>query len=238
MIARDWIGETCFIIAGGPSVAGVDLERLKGRRVIVINSSFERAPWADVLCFHDHRWWQAYKARLLAEFKGQIITTFGINHARVTRLKNNKPKNRRSQLPPYPLQLSSDPRSAAMRRTTVSLALNVACLKGVSRIIFLGLDGKFGPNGERNHYAKPYRWEHHANTWDRHQADIVPLVSQVAALGIEVLNANPDSAWGLWPKVSLDEVLGPDGAEENDRNVSASQGWAAAGGSGAGVHCQ
>ena len=56
-VPREWPGETVFIIGGGPSVLGADLEALRGRRVIVINSSVYAVPWADILFFGDWRWW-------------------------------------------------------------------------------------------------------------------------------------------------------------------------------------
>ncbi len=206
MISRDWVGETAFVIAGGPSVAAQPLDRLRGRRVIVINSSFERVPWADILFFHDDRWWRRYGAKVLATFPGEIYTTWAVNNARVKRLRNSKPAKRRDRKP-LPLQLSSDPRAVPMRRTSVAGALNIACIKGVTRIVCLGLDGKFGPNGERNHYASPYIWAHSRDTWERHQADLAPLVPQIEALGIKVVNASPGSAWTLWPIVALEDVL-------------------------------
>lgn len=206
MIARDWIGETCFIIGGGPSVATQPIERLRWRKVIVINSSFERAPWADVLIFHDDRWWKLYKDEVCATFGGEIYTTWSIMHPRVKRLRNCRPPRREKN---SPILLSADPGAIPMRRTTVTGALNIACLKGASRIVCLGLDGKPGPNGERNHYRVPYpnKWGHRPNTWERHQADVAPLVPQIAALGIDVVNASPGSAWTLWPVTTLEEAL-------------------------------
>ena len=107
MIARDWVGETAFIIAGGPSVKTQPVDLLKGRRVIVINSSYERAPWGDILFFHDYIWWQHHRTALQT-FAGQIYTNCaGINNARVTRLRNTRPPPRSEQ----PMKLSDDPRA-------------------------------------------------------------------------------------------------------------------------------
>ena len=54
-VPREWPGETAFIVGGGPSVLGQDLDALRGRRVIVINSSVYAVPGADFLFFDDHR---------------------------------------------------------------------------------------------------------------------------------------------------------------------------------------
>ena len=54
-----WSGEPCFVVAGGPSLRGFDFERLRGRgRVIAINRAFEFIPWADMLFFMDHTFYQ------------------------------------------------------------------------------------------------------------------------------------------------------------------------------------
>jgi hypothetical protein len=213
MIARNWEGETAFIIGGGPSVLTQPIDRLRGRKVIVINSSFERAPWASILFFHDDRWWRKYMDKVLAVFAGTICTTCSARHARIAHLKNIRPsrtKGGQVQNPPTPLQLSTDPSAVPMRRTSVVPALNIAVLKGVKAIVTLGLDGKMGPDGQRNHYAVQYSahgWRHAPSTWERHQADIEPLVPQIAAAGITVTNASPGSAWPFWPITSLDEFL-------------------------------
>src|SRR5262245_61376208 len=71
----EWPGETLFIIAGGPSVRGQDLEQLRGRRIIVINSSIHAVPWADFLYFGDWRWWnEPENAAAVAAFAGRAVT--------------------------------------------------------------------------------------------------------------------------------------------------------------------
>lgn len=56
----DWSGETCAIVASGPSVDREVVESLKGNcRVVVVNNSFNLAPWADMLYAADGKWWDA-----------------------------------------------------------------------------------------------------------------------------------------------------------------------------------
>ena len=74
-VPREWEGETVFIVGGGPSVLGVDLEVLRGRRVIVINSSVYAVPWADFLYFGDWRWWnEPENQAAVASFAGRVVT--------------------------------------------------------------------------------------------------------------------------------------------------------------------
>src|SRR5215831_6985912 len=75
-IEAEWATETAFIIAGGPSVLNYDLEMLRGRNVIVINSSIHAVPWANFLYFGDWRWWNEPENRAAVEcFPGRVITT-------------------------------------------------------------------------------------------------------------------------------------------------------------------
>ena len=73
---QEWPQEMVCIVCGGPSVLGQDLEQLRGRRVIVINSSVHAMPWADILYFADFRWYCEPKNRAAVEsFAGRVITT-------------------------------------------------------------------------------------------------------------------------------------------------------------------
>ena len=75
-VPREWPGETVFIVGGGPSVLGQDLNALRGRRVIAINSSVHAVPWADILYFADWRWWYEPENRAAAtSFAGRVVTT-------------------------------------------------------------------------------------------------------------------------------------------------------------------
>src|SRR4051794_36846444 len=78
----DWTGGSVVIIASGPSLTVADCETVRnwrvgtpGSRVIVINTSFRMAPWADVLYACDAGWWQEYGAEARAVFGGEFWST-------------------------------------------------------------------------------------------------------------------------------------------------------------------
>ena len=66
-----WQGETCAVLASGPSMSREVAELVRGRvRVIAVNNQGidtevngklepALAPWADVLYAADAKWWQA-----------------------------------------------------------------------------------------------------------------------------------------------------------------------------------
>jgi hypothetical protein len=189
-----WEGEQCFIVGGGPSLTGFDFERLRGRRIIVINSSYEVVPFADVLLFGDDRWWH-WRRDHARQFEGLIVTCGGILDFRLKRMRAAKPEGP-----------TEDRQALAFRNTSLTAAMNLALHFGVSRMVLLGIDMKAAADG-RTHHHKPHPHPSREGCWDRQMKDIVTFVEPLARRGVEVINANPDSRLALWPKHDIGELL-------------------------------
>lgn len=212
VLDADWAGETVFIIAGGPSVAQQNLELLRGRKIIAINSSYERLegygvpgftdkpphlPHVDLLIFGDGHWWTAHKQKA-GRLDCPIVTVAqNVKDERVTKLTQLRPP-----------AFSHAPTALTQRATTLSAAINAAALKAPGgRIVIIGADGQFGEGGQRNHHS-PHNRRHKDGCWDRHHDDLQKIVAPLTALGIPVINASPGSAWAdLWPVMSLSEAI-------------------------------
>jgi hypothetical protein len=70
----DWGGQYVAIVGGGASVKRSDVDMLKDRlRVVVINESYQLAPWADVLYSCDNNWWQL-RHHAVKNFAGMKVT--------------------------------------------------------------------------------------------------------------------------------------------------------------------
>jgi hypothetical protein len=67
----NWKGQTVIVIASGPSANQIDYEPAITDRVVVINNSWQLAPWADVLYGCDYEWWKRNK--WVPEFKALRI---------------------------------------------------------------------------------------------------------------------------------------------------------------------
>jgi hypothetical protein len=197
-VPREWPGETVFIIGGGPSVLGQDLEALRGKRVIAINSSVYAVPWADFLFFGDWRWWnQPDNASAVTNFKGRVVTT--------TRLRTDpKVKICRKANPPG-LAIERD--SLMQRWTSLTAATNLAAhLVGRGgTIIWLGADGKVTP--ERTHHHKPHPWPHRLDAYAKQLIDLVTIAPSLQEMGIAAFNASPGTAFTMLPLINLDDVL-------------------------------
>lgn len=197
-VPREWSGETVFIIGGGTSVASQNLELLRDRHVVAVNSSYEIAPFADYLITHDPQWWREHEARVQF-FKGKIVQPTEFRKYCKRRLFVHK------RYPPGP---SVDPSYLAMKRTTFSAAINFAMLQGAARIVLLGADGRMGKDG-RSHHHTPHRWwKFRADRWDLHLAELKTFVEPLRKLGVEVINASPGTAWtDLWPVMALEDAI-------------------------------
>jgi hypothetical protein len=186
-----------FIVAGGPSVAGQDTERLKGQRVIAINSSWQRVPFAEILFFADDRWWNEYHKAVLEGFVGRITTLAeAVHHPRLEKFHRRKIPG-----------LSTDPRTLMVRRTSLTGAINLALHMGFREMVLLGADGGPAANGRLHHHAE-YKWGISAQFWAEQREDLKAAAHDLKRLGVSVVNASPGSALAdLWPIAMLDDVL-------------------------------
>ena len=199
-VPREWETETAFIIAGGPSVLGVDLEQLRGRNVIVINSSVYAVPWAQFLYFGDYRWYaEAENREAVAKFGGRVVTTSRI-------VQDPKVLLCRKTDPPG-LAFEND--TLMQKYTSLSAATNLAFhLVGPGgTIVWLGADGKHAADG-RTHHHKQHPWPHRRDGYSMQLTELRTIIPTLEELQITALNASPGTAWAdLLPIVNLDEFL-------------------------------
>lgn len=214
-VPPEWQGQTAFIVAGGVSVENQNTELLRGRRVIAVNSSYERVPFADILFFGDSRWlYEHYTRPELVAFGGRIVTP-----NRSVQTPDNRILKVRRVVPTGPdspgLVLARD--SVVSQRTSLQGAINLAAhLIGATsnpgamryRIVILGADMARAPDG-RTHHHTPHKWQNKPGnrTWDIQMTQLVLAVPVLKSLGVEVINASPVSRISWWPKRNFDESL-------------------------------
>lgn len=191
-----WPGETCFIIGGGPSLRGFDFDRLRGRKVIAVNSSIWSVPFADVLFFGDDRWGVTH-ARRLRDYTGLIVTTSSTAPTPET-------KRMVKVRPPPALAESRD--GLAMNRTSTQAAVNLAVHLGVSRIVLMGVDMQKAPDGATHHHDK-HPWPVVQGCWDVQMKELAKTAPLLAQRGVEVINASLESRIDWWPKRPIGELL-------------------------------
>lgn len=202
MIEPAWRGETCFILAGGPSAAAQPLKLLRERKVIAVNSGYRAFPIAQYLFFGDARWWEeelgkcAACIEIFGELGGRLITcATGISDPRPIKLRRVRP-------PP----LSSDPGAVAMVKTSLAGAINLAVHLGVRAIVLVGADCKPADDGRTHHHA-PHPWPQRDDCYANWIAELESIAPDLAARNIVVANASPGSALACWPIMTLEEAL-------------------------------
>ena len=205
-----WKGETIFIIAGGTSVLRQDLSLLKGRRVIVVNSSYETYPDADALYFGDSRWYDLHREKEgFKKFAGLIVTTS--QAASGARLIKGK------RITPGPSTgLAVESYALAGVRTSLQAAMNLGFHYGGfalpevtrKRMVLLGADAGRAADGRSHHHAAhPWKNKPENRTWDIQNAQFQTIVAPLAKFGVEVINTSDITRIPWWPIRPLEQAV-------------------------------
>jgi len=196
----EWQGETVFLVAGGPSVTQAHVDRLKGYRVVVVNSSFEKAPWADLLFYADKRWWHPNAAKVRRMFKGRVITC--------RRFKDKE------VVPPGVLAIGKSrdrfcerPNEVYLDKTVVTGALNLMMHLGVACVGMLGVDQQRDPRTKRMHHHEEYTFALGAKVFEFQSKQLRAVAEPLARAGMKVINLSPDSKVDWWPRMTLEDLL-------------------------------
>lgn len=206
-----WQWARVCIMASGPSLtesqcARVNAWRSETNKVIVINTTFRMAPWADVLYGCDCRWWDcvdpktgiSYFAEARRHFDlSQMWTAepvcaekYGINLIRGL----NQPG------------LSKKRGLIHFGNNSGYQAIGLAEQAGAKRLILLGYDMR-EDGGKTHHHGDHPAPLQSRNPYPRWIENFRPLAIDLAAAGVQVLNATPRSALDCFQKVSLADAL-------------------------------
>lgn len=141
-MAEPWAGAHAVCLASGPSLCAADVELVRLwrtepqqdelRRVVVVNTTFRAAPWADALFGMDAKWWHAHAREINAGFQGRCYSTAaGLPSAYGVQALN------RIHMPDY--------------RNSGAGAISLAVHLGARRVTLLGYDCAHGRDG-RTHW--------------------------------------------------------------------------------------
>jgi hypothetical protein len=170
-----WAGCEAVVMASGPSLTMEDVETVRqwreaaeNRRVIVTNTTYQAALWADALFFHDFKWWGKYKHDVVGRFTGDLVTLSSINSERVKRLTR-------------PAFNGFGNSGAA--------AIELAVFAGCRRVITLGLDCQYTNNRKHWHGDHP-RGLGNAKSMPKWANSFKRLAGHAKGKGVEVINAS------------------------------------------------
>ena len=160
------------------------------------------APWADLLYYADARWWKWHQEQL-KDFKGIQVTIecngSQVEDGSVYMLRNLDQGDGVGQV-------STDPRGLCTGRNSGYQAINLAYLAGSRRIVLLGYDGK--RINKKSHWFGDHPAPTSDAEMDAFRRSFRDGAKRFRELGIEILNASPDSAIDAFPRVTVEEALG------------------------------
>lgn len=202
-VPRIWAADTTvFIIGGGPSLEGVDLSPLQDRRCIGVNCSYMRWPWIDFTFFGDKKFLDWH----MEQYREQFLTYPGLVVTNCDNLANLKTPKFIRVLKRVDNGLTDKRDSCGWNANSGAGAINLAFLLGSKRIVLIGFDMKAGEGKKLNwhdyHIRKDKKLQY---TRFRHRFQFVKLAAE--RLGIEIINANPDSALEHFPKIPLEKAF-------------------------------
>ncbi len=166
--------------------------------MVVINTSWEKAPWADVLYACDALWWKKYEG--VPGFEGLKYTQDdgALVYPTMTYIESvDKPG------------LSFDRSVIHQGGNSGYQAMNLAFHLGAKRIVLIGYDMKLGAGGAKHwHSTHPTGLNNpDAVSLKRWGPNFAALAADLKRAGVEVINCSLDTALTSFPRARLEDVL-------------------------------
>lgn len=231
-VLPEWPGQTCVLIAGGPSLTQEQVATVKAAHVagavrcITVNNSYLWAPFSDICYAADAHWHEAHSAGIAIPelmlraqdvrdiwrgFKGEKCTIdhpgASVKDQRVHVLRNFNYDPARKQNKVHGYGLSRDLRCLVTGRHSGWQAINLAILAGAMTLILLGYDGQAGPRGQSHWHGDHPKRKMPEAAYDEFKRSFVHGQHALDAAGVQVVNCSPNSAINQFPKIPIEKAL-------------------------------
>lgn len=228
-VPKIWEDGTCWIIGGGPSmprqfgvpediiqsVADRDiepavysqyLESIHCQHVIAVNNAYQLGEWIDALFFGDSAWYLIHRFEI-AKYKGIKVTCSDRfikkpeKNADGIKFLQKDRKHRKG--------ISGKNNAISWSRNSGGAAINLAVRFGAKKIILLGFDVKSDIKGVSHWHGSHQRKGEKKikQPYARHLKCFPPIAEDADRMGIEIINASPDSAIECFRKSTVKELL-------------------------------
>jgi len=199
------------------------LRPIWAKRCIGVNNSIFLGSWIDIGFFGDNSWGIENKHKI-DDFGGLKVTCAPrfANKRQYPSLKFIK-KN-----PDKRIGISLDRSALSWNYNSGCAAINLAVLLGSRRIILLGFDMSSDKDTLRPHWHSGHPDKSKTPTiqqarkgyvapkvhmvkqprYDRHMSGFDAIAEDAERLGIEIINASPESAVDQFPKTTVSELIG------------------------------
>lgn len=207
----DWTGATVVIVASGPSLTEEQCEQVRAwraadasglRRVIAINTSFRRAPFADAIYGCDKQWWDRYIDEAAATCPQAQLWT----------------QERRAWVDygsrglKWILAIRSTglyKRPGAIHQGSHSgyQAIGLAYQSRARRIVLLGYDYKDADDGRTHWHGDHPDTLRRISPFALWLQQFPALAADLRDVGVGIVNCSPGSALPVFPCAALQTVL-------------------------------
>jgi hypothetical protein len=170
-------------------------DQCRGVGTIVLNTTWQLAPWADVLYAADHSWWMKYpEARTFAGLK---VTCGGALGKDVLALKDTGRDG-----------FDADPGCVRTGGNGGYQAIQIAVHGGAKRILLCGFDMRHVRGKAHWHGAHPAPLRNAGEAIYKRWLAVFPTLKRpLEDLGVEVINCTPGSDLKVWPFMELERAI-------------------------------
>jgi len=225
IVPKLWENGECFIVGGGasiikqfnipedladaviqnkssPAVYSSYLSAIHDKHVIGVNQAFRLGNWIDFVIFGDKGFFLKNQEDL-AKLTNIRIGIPAYFNGRVDWVKYLAKDLKKTS------GLSTTPSKVTWNGNTGAAAINLAVHLGVKRIILLGFDMNVDEKGRQwwHQLYKQRDLKRGLKAFTRHSDAFPEIASDAIKLGVEILNANPDSNINCFRKVNIKECL-------------------------------
>lgn len=218
-----WKDGTCYIIGGGRSVTtqfhipnsvvrkvlsgnmpiseySSHMSFLHDKHVIGINGAYLLGDWVDI-CFFGDKSWYFDNAKQLNDYKGLLVGSPEFLQLPGWQKLNIKylAKSEKTH------GISSDPSKVCWNYNSGAAAISLAVHTGVKRIVLIGFDMSLSVGGS-GHWHNLYNGKTNM-PFAKHLAGFDQIKLDADKLGVEIINASPESAIKQFQKMTIDEVI-------------------------------
>lgn len=222
-VPKMWEDGECWIIGGGQSIfeqfevpellqkkilaKDSDVSEcskyfsiLYDKHVIGINMAYRLGTWIDILFFGDKGLFFGNQKEI-AEYPKLRVSChpFFKRNEFIKYLARDRKQLR---------GMTEDNSKVVWNGNSGAAAINMAIHTGVKRIVLLGFD--MSMNGKPTHWHKFYNQrsdKRNDSIFKRHLSGFPSIAKHAYRLGVEILNANPNSAITSFRKISVKEIL-------------------------------
>jgi len=153
--------------------------------VIVANTTFRIAPWADLLFAMDRAWWETHKDEVALTFRGERVS---------------------SNLVPAKYQVKRmDPKKFKSFQNSGAACVSLAVLSGAERVVMLGYDCQ-KTDGKAHWHGDHPKGLGNAGSINKWPAKFKALADHINGRAV-VINASRATALDMFPRQSLEECL-------------------------------